>query len=97
MISLNAIYPLSLIQNIMTTGLIAFKVWIQHRRSAASGVVNRGSRLSLLKVARIIVESATLYTIQLFVLIILHFRNDNFQFIVQSAIVPSIGKNDNHP
>lgn len=89
--SLNAIYPISLIQNVITTGLIALKIWNQHRQSSASGVVDRSSRLSLIKIMRIIVESAMVYTVQLFILIILYFRNDTFQYIVQAAIVPSIG------
>jgi len=86
--SLNAIYPISLIQNVITTGLIALKIWNQHRQSSASGVVDRSSRLSLIKIMRIIVESAMVYTVQLFILIILYFRNDTFQYIVQAAIVP---------
>lgn len=90
--SLNAIYPLSLIQNVMTTGLITLKIWTQHRQSSASGVVDRSSRLTLIRIIRIIIESAMVYTIQLCVLIILYFRDDTFQYVVQSAIVPSIGE-----
>ncbi|KAF8965380.1 hypothetical protein BDZ97DRAFT_1918234 [Flammula alnicola] len=90
-ISLNTIYPLSFCQNVITTGLIALKIWKQHRASSASGVVDRSSRLSLIRVLRIITESAMIYTVQLFILIILYFRHDNFQYIVQAAIIPSIG------
>lgn len=90
--SLNAIYPLSLAQNVMTTGLITLKIWNQHRNSAASGVIDRSSRLSLLKIVRIIIESAMIYTGQLFVLVILYFANNTFQYVVQNAIVPSLGK-----
>ena len=89
--SLNAIYPLSLAQNVITTGLITLKIWTQHRQSSASGVVDRSSRLSLIKIIRIIIESAMVYTIQLCILIVLYFLNDTFQYIVQAAIVPSIG------
>ncbi|KJA22528.1 hypothetical protein HYPSUDRAFT_202098 [Hypholoma sublateritium FD-334 SS-4] len=89
--SLNAIYPLSLAQNVITTGLITLKLWSQHRQSSASGVIDRSSRLSLIKIIRIIIESAMVYTIQLCILIVLYFLNDTFQYIVQAAIVPSIG------
>ncbi|KAF9479177.1 hypothetical protein BDN70DRAFT_702819 [Pholiota conissans] len=89
--ALNSIYPISLAQNVITTGLITLKIWNQHRNSSASGVVDRSSRLSLLKIVRIIIESAMIYTGQLFILLVLYFRNDTFQYIVQCAIVPSLG------
>ncbi|PPQ84424.1 hypothetical protein CVT25_011251 [Psilocybe cyanescens] len=88
---LNAVYPLALTQNVLTTGLIAFKIWLQHRTSSAFGVVDRGSRLSLMRILVIVVESAMIYTLQLFILIILYFMENNVQYIVQSAIVPSVG------
>jgi hypothetical protein len=90
--SLNAIYPVSLAQNVITTGLITLKIWNQHRNSTASGVIDRSSRLSLLKIVRIIIESAMIYTGQLFILVILYFANNTFQYVVQNAIVPSLGK-----
>ncbi|KAF8184794.1 hypothetical protein BJ912DRAFT_905397 [Pholiota molesta] len=89
--SLNAIYPVSLAQNVITTGLITLKIWNQHRNSTASGVIDRSSRLSLLKIVRIIIESAMIYTGQLFILVILYFANNTFQYVVQNAIVPSLG------
>ncbi|KXN89033.1 hypothetical protein AN958_06384 [Leucoagaricus sp. SymC.cos] len=85
------IYPLVFAQNIITTGLIAFKIWTQHRTSAANGVVDASSRLSLMHILRIIIESAGIYTIQLLVLLILYPMQHNAQFIVQSAVIPSIG------
>ncbi|KAH9476023.1 hypothetical protein JR316_0011592 [Psilocybe cubensis] len=88
---LNAIFPLALTQNVLTTGLIAFKIWLQHKASSRSGVVDRGSRLSLIRILIIIIESAMVYTLQLLVVIILYFKKSNAQFIVQSAIVPSVG------
>jgi len=91
MVLLNAVYPIAFLQNVMTTGLITLKIWNQHRASSATGVVDRSSRLSLSRILRIIIESAMVYTVQLFVLIILYFRQDNFQFIFQSAVVPSVG------
>lgn len=91
---LDAIFPLALAQNVLTTGLIAFKIWLQHKASSVSGVVGGGSRLSLMHVLVIIIESAMIYTLQLLVLIILYFKPSNVQFVIQSAIVPSIGQYD---
>lgn len=89
---LNSIYPMALVQNILTTSLLSFKIWRQHRASVAAGVDSGGSALSLIHVLRIVVESAMVYTLQIFVLIILYFRQNNVQFIFQAATVPSIGE-----
>lgn len=86
------IYPLLFVQNVITTGTLGWKIWTQSRSSAANGVVDTSSRLSLSRVLRILVESAAIYTIQLFFLLILYpFRND-VQFILQAVMVPSIGQ-----
>ncbi|KAF9472175.1 hypothetical protein BDN70DRAFT_887288 [Pholiota conissans] len=89
--TLNMMYPLSLAQNIVTTGLITFKIWNQHRASTIHGTIDRSSRLTLIKIARIIIESAMIYTGQMFVLVVLYFCHNTFQFIVQSAVIPSLG------
>ncbi|KAF5322080.1 hypothetical protein D9619_002100 [Psilocybe cf. subviscida] len=88
---LNSIYPLAFVQNFMTTALIILKISLQHRASKKAGVVNVGSKLSLIRILRIVIESAAIYTIQILVLNILYFRRDNFQFVIQPAIIPSIG------
>lgn len=87
----HSIYPLAFVQNFMTTSLIALKIVLQHRESKNAGVVNLGSKLSLVHIVRIFIESAGLYTIQILVLSILFFRDNNFQYVVQTAIIPSIG------
>ncbi|KAJ3506656.1 hypothetical protein NLJ89_g6752 [Agrocybe chaxingu] len=88
---LDAIFPLALAQNVLTTGLLLLKIWLQHRASSVSGVIDRSSRLSLVRILRIIVESAMIYTIQIMILTILYFRKEGHQIIVQLAIIPSIG------
>ncbi|KAF5321523.1 hypothetical protein D9619_000320 [Psilocybe cf. subviscida] len=88
---LESIYPLIFVQNFMTTSLIVVKIFLQHRASKRAGLVDVGSKLSLIHIIRIVIESAGIYTIQSFVLNILFFRNDNFQQAVQHTIVPSIG------
>src|SRR4051794_8715820 len=69
------IYPINLAQNTLTTGLITFKIYQQHRRSSAAGV--RAPGLSLVDIMRIFVESALLYTIECLLLIILSLRKSN--------------------
>jgi len=88
---LDAIYPIAFLQNVMTTGLISFKLLYQWRVSRASGVTDRGSRLNLLRILRSLVESALIYTLELLLLIIFSLRDNDFQIIVRSASMPSIG------
>ncbi|KAF5326723.1 hypothetical protein D9619_004065 [Psilocybe cf. subviscida] len=87
----NSIYPLAFAQNFMTTSLIILKIVLQHRESKKAGVVMLGSKLDLIHVVRIVIESAAIYTTQLLILIILYYRSDNFQYAIQPPIVPSIG------
>lgn len=88
---MNTVYPVNFVQNILTTGLIAFKILFQHRVSTAAGARRAGSRLRLIHVVRILIESAMMYTVQLLALMVLYFRVHNAQFVVQYAIVPTIG------
>ena len=83
------VYPMNFVQNTLTTGLIAFKIWRQHRQSVAAGVRPFGS--SLIGVMRVVIESALLYTLELLFLIILSCRESYGQFVVRAAAVPSIG------
>ncbi|KAF9479190.1 hypothetical protein BDN70DRAFT_807414, partial [Pholiota conissans] len=89
--TLNMIYPISLAQNVITTGLITFKIWNQHRASSTTGIIDQNSRLTLIKIVRIIIESAMIYTGQMFILLVLYFCDNTFQYVVQNAIMPSLG------
>ncbi|KAF9463693.1 hypothetical protein BDZ94DRAFT_1258300 [Collybia nuda] len=91
MIWIKTVYPITFAQNILTTGLIVFKILRRYRGSTAAGVRNAGSPLRLIHVVRILVESAMLYTVPLFVMIVLNHRGLNAQIIVQCALVPIIG------
>ncbi|KAJ3522598.1 hypothetical protein NMY22_g11824 [Coprinellus aureogranulatus] len=88
-------YPLFLAQNVTTTGLIAYRIIKQHRRSMAAGIgatnIGEQNRTSLLTIARIIIESALLYTIEMVIIIVLYFMNHPAQYIVRGAIIPTIG------
>ncbi|KAF6751010.1 hypothetical protein DFP72DRAFT_909025 [Ephemerocybe angulata] len=87
----NLAYPLPFAQNVLTTGLIAWKIIRQHRRSQSSGLVSVPTNMSLLTVARIIVESAMLYTIMLLMMIIFYFDGHPIQYTIRGALIPSIG------
>ncbi|KAF5326844.1 hypothetical protein D9619_004237 [Psilocybe cf. subviscida] len=88
---LRSVYPLAFVQNLMTTSLIILRIFLQYQTSKKAGIVDVGSKLTLTRVMRIVIESAAIYTIQLLLLNILYFRDDTFQYVIQAAIIPSIG------
>jgi hypothetical protein len=90
-IALDFLYPVNLAQNVLTTGLITWKILRQHQFSTSIGLVSTDG-ISLITVTRIMVESALIYTVELIFLIILHFANSPVEFIVQAALFPSTGE-----
>ena len=88
---MNTIYALALVQNTWTTGLIAWRIWRQDRASAVIGLSSATSRSSLIPIVRIVIESAAIYVLELIVLIILYALNHNAQFVLQEAVVPTVG------
>jgi len=85
------VYPVNLAQSILTTGLIAHRIISQHRKSHASGLHRAASGMSLLNVVRIIVESASIFTIQQIILLVLLEINHPAQVILHETLVPSMG------
>jgi len=88
---MDSIYSIALAQNTITTGLIAYRIWRQDRESQILGIRSEDPKTSLKPILRIVVESAVIYVLTAVVIIILYARNNNFQFVVQEAIVPIIG------
>ncbi|KAF5330014.1 hypothetical protein D9611_010498 [Ephemerocybe angulata] len=83
-------FPLNLAQNMLTTSLIAFKIYKQHRDTVRSGL-QLSSGLDLMGVIRIIVESAMVYTVETAIIIVLMAINHPSVVIVQHALPGSIG------
>jgi hypothetical protein len=84
-------YPLHLAQNLLTTGLIAYKIWEQHRNSARSGV-RAYSGITLIHIFRIVIESAMIYTLQLLVLVVLYCLRHRAMVIFMATLAPSASK-----
>ncbi|KAJ2921979.1 hypothetical protein H1R20_g15112, partial [Candolleomyces eurysporus] len=85
------VYPVNLAQNILTTGLISYRIWCQHKESQASGLSQSGFGMSLLNVIQIIIESAMIYTIQQLLLLVLNVLQHPAQVILHATLIPSIG------
>ena len=86
-------YPLNIIQAVLTTGLIAHRIYSQHRQSARAGIRSKDivGTVSLMLVLRIIVGRAAIYTIEQLLLCILWAVGNKAVIIVQHAMVPTIG------
>ncbi|KAJ8522333.1 hypothetical protein ONZ45_g1112 [Pleurotus djamor] len=90
---MNTLYSVALVQNVITTGLIAYHIYGHERRNRQHGVVSWSLTPSagLIPLVRIIVESAMGYTAILIVLIVLYALDNNGQYIMQECSVPAVG------
>ncbi|RXW19539.1 hypothetical protein EST38_g6314 [Candolleomyces aberdarensis] len=86
----NMVFPLNLAQNVITTSLIAAKIYMQHRASQRSGL-QLSSAINLITIIRIIVESAMIYTVLTIIIIILLFTVNPAVAIPQQCLAPVIG------
>lgn len=92
LVLLETFYPVNVAQSTITTGLIVYRIYTQHRQMRAAGLRQRGIHgSSLLNLVRIIVESAAIFTIQQIVLLILLQIGSPAQSIFHVTVIPSIG------
>lgn len=84
------LFPLNLAQNVLTTGLISYMIWSQHRTTKASGL-QLSSSFNLITIFRIVVESAMIYTVVIIIIIILFRLNHPAALIFQYIQTPVIG------
>jgi hypothetical protein len=76
--------------NLLTTGLVAYAILRQHFRSVGAGA-RVASGFSLVHVARVVVESALVYALQMLCLsIVVQFKHPTMN-IFQNTLVPSAG------
>ncbi|KAH6885091.1 hypothetical protein BKA70DRAFT_128904 [Coprinopsis sp. MPI-PUGE-AT-0042] len=88
---LNAHFPLYVSQNILTTGLILFKIWSRYRQTKAIGIFALHTP-NLLSVMRVIIESAALHTAALLVMLVLRILgNPSHFYLVHCIVPPTIG------
>ncbi|KAF8889020.1 hypothetical protein BD779DRAFT_1521538 [Infundibulicybe gibba] len=86
----SAIYILVFIQDMMTTGLIAWNIW-SHQQQVDGFLAFTVPRSSLTGIVRIMVESAAIYLVELFLLIVLLLIKHPASTILHMAIVPTAG------
>ncbi len=92
---MSTIYAVAFVQNSLTSGLIAFRLWRHERHATPIGMRSGstdGSQTSLMPIMRIIIESAGIYVVVVLILIILYAIDSNAQYIVQETFVPIVGE-----
>ncbi|TEB37708.1 hypothetical protein FA13DRAFT_1607268, partial [Coprinellus micaceus] len=85
------IYPINIAQSTLTTCLIVLKIWTQHAQSQSAGLPTASGSVKLLTIVRIVVESASIFTIQQIILLIFQQVKHPASVILHATLVPSIG------
>lgn len=81
-------YPILFCLNFLVTALISYKMWQNHKEEVASGAkTSHGFTLF----NRIFWDSAALYTIISMIVVILYFKAQLGQFILQAGMSPALG------
>ncbi|KAJ7720405.1 hypothetical protein B0H16DRAFT_1474396 [Mycena metata] len=80
-------FSVAVVQNIITTGLMALRLWLTERKSPRF----RMDGGAFLPVIRILVESAALYLFLEILLLVFYSLSYNVQYIVLDAMTPTIG------
>lgn len=85
---MTSFYALGLAQNLLTTLLIAYRIWWMDRRTGRYRVDNS---FSLKPVIVIFLESASLYVLAQMVLLVLYPLGLNAQYVVVQCVTPLVG------
>ncbi|KAF7416425.1 hypothetical protein PC9H_002691 [Pleurotus ostreatus] len=83
---IQAFYSIAVVQNVITTGLMAFRIWRTSTKSAKYKTEN-----ALLPIVRILIESAALQLIVEILLLALYSRSVNAQYILLELVTPTVG------
>ena len=85
-------YSIAVVLNIICTGLMIYRIWATHKKSAAYNT----SHKRLLYVVRILVESAALQLIVEIVLLSLYCADINAQYILLESVTSIVVINTLH-
>ncbi|KAH6885106.1 hypothetical protein BKA70DRAFT_1445328 [Coprinopsis sp. MPI-PUGE-AT-0042] len=83
-------FPLYFTQNVLTTGLILFRIWSGHRSLKTAGISSLNAP-SLVGLMRAIVESAAIYTVALLVMAVLRLLDHPGCYMSHVILYPMTG------
>ncbi|KAH6871362.1 hypothetical protein BKA70DRAFT_1356092 [Coprinopsis sp. MPI-PUGE-AT-0042] len=87
---LNVPFALYCAQNVLTSTLIIWRIWAQHRRTKKAGIIALNTP-SLDEIARIMVESAVVYTAGIIVAMVLRALDHRWGYGTHCILFPTIG------
>lgn len=87
---MRATFPMYLAQNLLTTGLILFKIWSRYRETKATGARSLNTP-GLMSVMRIIVESAGIYTASVLMMTVFRALDHPGRVIGHNLLFPMTG------
>ncbi|KAG2138790.1 hypothetical protein BD769DRAFT_227941 [Suillus cothurnatus] len=82
-----ALYALTLLTNLITSGLLAYRIWAIERRVSAMRATMQGT---LMPIVRIFVDAAIMYSTVLFVMLVCFLCSNNAQYVILDTIIPII-------
>jgi len=85
------VLPVNILQNILSTVLICFRLIHQFRTSHSPGFQPTQPRLNLFHVVRIILESAAIFTTLFLITIVLYSTHSRIVWILVGMMTPTIG------
>ncbi|TFK18884.1 hypothetical protein FA15DRAFT_760398 [Coprinopsis marcescibilis] len=85
------LFPLNVSKYALSTGLIAYRIHRQHRENRAIGLQAYGDNIALVRVTRVVIESAALYLLQQITLLFLYFFKHPAQVLFFDTLLPTIG------
>lgn len=81
-----AVYALTLSTNLISSGLLAYRIWMMERKVSAMRATNG----TLMPIVRVVVDAALIYSGMLLAMLICFVSNNNTQFILQDMVMPII-------
>ncbi|KAG2365239.1 hypothetical protein BDR07DRAFT_1399556 [Suillus spraguei] len=82
----SAFTPLTLATNLLSSGLIAYHIWKIERNVSAV----RSKKSTMMPIVRILVDSAVLYTVMLFILLVCFICSNNGEYVIADMLIPTI-------
>lgn len=83
---ITALFVLTLSTNLISSGLLVYRIWTIERRVSA----NRATNGTMMPIVHVVIDAAIIYSAALFTILICFVCADNAQFIMLDMIMPII-------
>ncbi|TFK18885.1 hypothetical protein FA15DRAFT_709475 [Coprinopsis marcescibilis] len=84
-------FPLNISKYALSTGLIAYRIHRQHRENRAIGLQAYRDNIALVRVTRVVIESAALYLLQQITMLVMYSLKHPAVVLLYDTLLPTIG------